>query len=184
MSDLRAPQGRYCYSSGPDVVSSWEDAGRHGLNCGALAHLLILDLFDIRLPQHLLPLEMYYDREWFDAIPIASPIEAGEWLRGDIAFFGKASTPENIATYRAAFDSHGRIVDWKQHPHLHVTFCTGERVNGQPLFIHATNFRKKLEGRTNDILFWPLSQFLATKTYNCLCGIRRLRGDAADMALR
>lgn len=165
----------YCFNAGPNLIRSLEDARTLGINCGALAHLAIEVIFGIKLPSRLLPLEMYYDREWLEVIPL--PVDNSKWLLGDIAFFTSQNAKTNLASHVAEFDHNGAVKDWRNHPHLHVAVYTGEWINDQPAFIHATNFRKKVEKRENDVLVWTLAEFIETKTYNCLCVVKRLRKD-------
>jgi hypothetical protein len=63
------PAFRYAKSQNPARVRCRDDALRDGLNCVALAHLVIRDLFGYTLPAQLQALELVRDLEHFDAIP-------------------------------------------------------------------------------------------------------------------
>jgi hypothetical protein len=63
------PAFRYVKSQTPALVRCRDDALRDGLNCVALAHLVIRDLFGYVLPAHLQALELVRDLEHFEPVP-------------------------------------------------------------------------------------------------------------------
>jgi len=78
----RDPAFRYAKSRNPARVRCRDDALRDGLNCVALAHLMIRDLFGYTLPAHLQALELVRDLEHFEPVPDPEHMQAGHlvWL--------------------------------------------------------------------------------------------------------
>jgi hypothetical protein len=76
------PAFRYVKSQKPALVSCRDDALREGLNCVALAHLVIRDLFGYVLPARLQALELVRDLEHFEPVPDPEHMQAGDlvWL--------------------------------------------------------------------------------------------------------
>lgn len=154
----------YRFDHGPDLIRTRLDALRYGLNCGALVHLLLDDLFGYRIPAELMCIEMFYDTAHFQ------PVDGEEGLRqGDVAFFGARDVPLDEAKERARLVN-GRLLDWRQHPTLHLALCVDDALLQDACFIHATAIRD-----LNGVYVWPLARFLDTKQYGILHGVRRLQ---------
>lgn len=155
---------RYNFDAGPDQIQSVDDARTHGLNCGALAHLLTFELFGRRLPWQLMCLELFHDTEYFD-----HPIPFIDLEVGDVLFFGKDGIQEPLKTFVPDPAVGGSFRNWVDHPMLHLGICTqncGYYEDCQ--VIHATPM-------TNGVIIWPMRRFQLTKSYRILYGVRRLK---------
>ncbi|ADP79988.1 hypothetical protein [Pseudofrankia inefficax] len=156
------PAFRYEWSRGPARVASRAEALRGGLNCVALAHLVLQDLFGHRLPASLRSLEMFRDRAHFEPVPAQARPRAG-----DLVWFGVADPPvppeEFVPRYRD-----GELLNFRDFAVNHVAIHTGDRVGDDFLLLHASS----TEG-TNAL--WPLRRFADYPRYARTYGIRRLR---------
>jgi hypothetical protein len=156
------PAFRYVWSQGPARVRSREDALRDGLNCVALAHLAIRDLFGYALPARMQALELFGDSVRFEAVADADGMEAG-----DLVWFGVASPRVALDEFVPRYDGE-ELVNFGDFPVKHVAICTGTRDGGDHLLLHASS----AEG-TNAL--WPLRRFGDCDRYRRVYGIRRLR---------
>jgi len=165
------PRFRYVWARGPAVVRSREDALRDGLNCVALAHLVIRELFGRALPASLRSLELFRDDEHFE------PIADGVLLAaGDLVWFGAADPRIPLVDFVPRFRD-GELVNVADFAVNHVAVATGRRVNGHSLLLHAS----PVNG-TNAL--WPLHRFAEHERYREIYGIRRLRGELRGDARR
>lgn len=157
----------YSYLSGANMVHSWEDAEARGLNCGALAQLLLQDLFQISFRVPLLPFESYWRTD------LLQDLAANDsWETGDLFFFSSERSATELAIYTPDWDTAGNFLTLdclRDHPHLHIAVYTGE-VNevGEPRLIHATP-------AVNGVAIWPLSRFETWICYEQLLKVRRLK---------
>lgn len=157
------PGFRYALRQNPARVRSRDDALRDGLNCVALAHLVIRDLFGCALPASLQMYELIHEREYFEPVPSLKLMRAG-----DLVWFGPEHPPLELDEFVPRFDRED-ITNMRDFPVKHVAVCTGSRDDGDPLMLHAS----RMEG-TNAL--WPLRRFLARDQYRRVYAIRRLRG--------
>lgn len=157
------PGFRYSLFQKPVLVRSREDALRDGLNCVALAHLLIRDLFGYGLPSALQTYELVRDREHFE--PVLNPAD----LRaGDLVWFGLADPPVSLEEFTPRYDG-DELLNWRDHPVKHVAIATGTRDDeGDPLLLHAS----RIAGTT---VLWPLGRFGDYDLYQHIYAILRLR---------
>lgn len=156
------PAFRYVNSQNPARVRSREDALRDGLNCVALAHLVIRDLFGYALPPGFQSLELFSDLAHFEPVAAVEGMEAG-----DLVWFGVACPAVRLEDFAPRFRD-GELLNFGDFPVNHVAVCTGDRDNGDPLLLHASY----MDG-TNAV--WALSKFRAYERYGKIYAIRRLR---------
>lgn len=55
----------YRFTHGPDMVTTKEQALREGINCVSLAHFVVRELCDVRLPAKLMCSELHQDDQYF-----------------------------------------------------------------------------------------------------------------------
>jgi hypothetical protein len=156
------PSFRYVFSRGPEWVRSREDAMSGGLNCVALAHLLIRDLFGYVLPANYQCTELSTDYEHFCAIPAASLMRTG-----DLVWFGRADAAVRIEDFVPRFEN-GKLANFDEYPINHVAIYTGVHGGSDYQLIHAN----RVAG-TNAV--WPLGAFRAHERYSRVYAITRLR---------
>lgn len=156
------PRFRYVWARGPAVVRSREDALRDGLNCVALAHLVIRELFGHALPAGFQSLELFGDDEHFESIADGALLAAG-----DLIWFGAANPRIPPADFVPRFRD-GELLNFADFAVNHVAVATGRRVDGHSLLLHAS----PVNG-TNAL--WPLHRFAEHERYREIYGIRRLR---------
>jgi hypothetical protein len=156
------PAFRYAMSQNPALVRSRDDALRDGLNCVALAHLVIRDLFDCVLPAHLQALELVRDLEHFELVPDPDHLRAGDlvWLGVDRPH---VEQEEFVPRYNGA-----ELVNGGDFPVKHVAICTDAYDDDDHLMLHASS----ADG-TNAL--WPLRRFRDYDRYRRIYAIRRLR---------
>ena len=152
----------YKFCQGPDVVRDRKDALRYGINCVALAHLAIRDLFDYALPRELQCAEMYLDRNHFEKV------NGTEAMRqGDLVWFGIDNATIEPEEFELVYE-HGVLVNWADFPVKHVSVYIGNKdERGVPLLLHATHV-----GGTNAV--WPVDRFVEYRKYRRMYGITRL----------
>jgi len=156
------PVFTYRFTQGPDRVPDKVAAQRNGLNCIALAHLAIKDLFGRSLPSSLHCYEMFSDTTRFDTVTSVEDMQAG-----DLVWFGVRSPKVPLEQYDPQYDEAGALVNWRDNPVKHVAIYTGEQSDGDYVMLHATN----VEG-TN--VLWPLQQFATHRRYEQVYRISRL----------
>ncbi|WP_045878081.1 hypothetical protein [Pseudofrankia sp. DC12] len=156
------PAFRYAWSRGPTEVTSRAEALRDGLNCVALAHLVIADLFGHRLPASLRSLEMFRDRTHFEPVPGQAEPRAG-----DLVWFGAADPPVPPDEFVPRFRD-GELLNFRDFAVNHVAIHTGSRAGGDHLLLHAS-----VTDGTNAL--WPLRRFGDHPRYARTYGVRRLR---------
>lgn len=156
------PALRYVFSQGPARVRSWDDARRDGLNCVALAHLVIRDLFGCPLPAGSQALELFHDLDHFEPVP-----PAGALRPGDLVWLGTARPRVPLDEFVPRYQD-GELLNFADFPVNHVAVCTGEHAAQDHLMLHAS----PLEGTT---ALWPLRRFQDHDRYRVIYGIRRLR---------
>ena len=156
------PAFRYVWSQGPTRVRGRQDALRDGLNCVALAHLVLRDLFGHTLPASFQSWELFEDRAFFEPVDGVPTAQAG-----DLVWFGAARPRLRLDEFEPRFED-GELVNVADFAVNHVAVHTGERAGGDPLLLHASS----LDG-TN--VLWPLARFAARPRYAKIYGIQRLR---------
>lgn len=155
------PVFRYNFHQGPANVPDISTAIQNGLNCIALAHLALKDLFDYSLPPSLHCYEMFSDEERF--LPIDA---ADEMQKGDLVWFGHSSPRIPIDEFVPHYDDGGTLTNWMDNPVKHVAIYSGEKIDDF-MMLHATY----IEG-TNVI--WPLKKFADYVRYEKIYKISRL----------
>jgi hypothetical protein len=156
------PAFRYVWSQSPARVRSREDALRDGLNCVALAHLVLRDLFGHVLPASYQSLELFQDRRYFEPVDDLARSRAG-----DLVWFGVAEPRLPLDEFVPLFED-GELLNVADFPVNHVAVHTGEHLGGDPLLLHASS----LDG-TNAL--WPLRRFADHPRYGRIYGVHRLR---------
>ncbi len=169
----------YTFANGPDVIQTREDAAKKGLNCIALVHLLIRDLFDVELPKNLKSWEMFKDNPYFKDVDSTFSIKMG-----DIFFFGKSTLPSYAPFYKPIFNedrellngSVGDMIIDGRYTGVHLAMYTGEDDGANdPLIIHSSkNVNLPDPNGINSIAIWPLSDFVTHKNYAVVHAIKRL----------
>lgn len=166
------PSFRYDFARGPAQVRSIEDAMQGGLNCVALAHLVMRDLYGVELPPELHCAEMYLDTERFARVPAT-----GSLGQGDLVWFGVSGAATRPEDFQPQYEN-GALVNWRSFPVKHVTVFTGEHDEaGDPLLLHTTHL-------TGTNVIWPLRRFGEHRRYQHQFGASRLaiNGAAAEAA--
>lgn len=156
------PAFRYVKSQNPALVRSRDDALRDGLNCVALAHLVIRDLFGCTLPAELQALELVRDQAYFDPVP-----DAGRLSAGDLVWLGLDDPSLREEDFVPEYDGVD-LVNGGDFPVKHVAISTGASDHDDRLLLHAS----VLDG-TNAI--WPLARFADYPRYGRIYALRRLR---------
>jgi hypothetical protein len=157
------PSFRYAHSQGPPRVRSRRDAVRGGVNCVALAHLVIRDLFGVELAPGLQSFELFSDRADFEPVPAWSRLQAG-----DLLWFGTDDPSVPLTAFTPRYLA-GDLVNFRDFPVNHVAICTGTQdATGDDLLLHASS----ADG-TNSL--WPTRKFLDYPRYQRLYKITRLR---------
>jgi hypothetical protein len=156
------PSFRYVKSQNPALVSCRDDALRDGLNCVALAHLVIRDLFGYVLPARLQALELVRDLEHFEPVPGPEHMQAGDlvWLGVDRP---RVQQEEFVPRYDG-----DELVNGGDFPVKHVAISTGTPDHNDHLMLHASS----ADG-TNAV--WPLRRFRDYDRYGSIYAIQRLR---------
>lgn len=161
---------KYNYRNGPNVISSQEQALKDGINCIGLMHLLIRELFGIRLPQNLRVLEIYNDNPYFKTIDKLEDIQMG-----DIIFLGRKQLPEYIFLYKPQYDKEknlineeeGRAAIGEKYAGYHTVMHTGDKdKNGNPLVID-------IERIVDTVKVWSLNELMEEERYEVLYKIKR-----------
>jgi hypothetical protein len=156
------PAFRYVMSQNPALVRCRDDALRDGLNCVALAHLVIRDLFGYALPAQLQALELVRDLEHFEPVPDPEHLRAGDlvWLGVDRP---RVQQQEFVPQYDG-----DELVNGGDFPVKHVAISTGTSDDHDHLMLHASS----ADG-TNAL--WPLRRFRDYDRYGSIYAVRRLR---------
>lgn len=152
----------YSFWQGPQAVRSVEQALNEGINCVALAHLVIDSLFEYRLPADLDCFELFTDTFHLDEVASLSDMQDG-----DLIWFGVEESLTEVEDFVPVFQD-GLLVNWRDFPVKHVGIFTGRSENGEPLILHSTS----VEG-TNVV--WPLSRFNGYARYRKIYGVKRLK---------
>jgi hypothetical protein len=156
------PAFRYVFSQGPERVRSRADALSKGLNCIALAHLIIHDLFDYVLPATYRCTELSTDGEHFTSIPSVSLMRPG-----DLVWLGRADPATGIEDFVPRFEN-DRLANFNEYPINHVAIYTGVYDQDDYMLIHANRV-----DQTNAV--WPLRAFQDHDRYRRVYAITRLR---------
>jgi len=176
------PAFRYVFTQSPARVRDRADARRSGLNCVALAHLVIRDLFGHALPAGSQSVELFGDLERFEPVPATARLRAG-----DLVWLGAAAPairPEDfVPRYR-----NGELLNFAEFAVNHVAIATGDRedgdvadgsvadgdvadgglADGDELLLHAS----PVEGT---VALWPSRRFRDHDRYRTVYAVRRLR---------
>jgi hypothetical protein len=158
------PAFRYVWARGPRQVRDRADARSGGLNCIALAHLVIRDLFGHTLPPSFQSLEMFRDRQHFE--PVAG---GSEPCVGDLLWFGAADPAVSPDDFVPRFQA-GELVNVRDFAVNHVAIRTDTTPGTDAPLLHAS----PLDG-TNAL--WPLRRFGQYPRYARVYGVHRLRAD-------
>jgi hypothetical protein len=153
---------RYVLKQIPVKVRSRDDALSSGLNCIALAHLVIADVFGYRLPAELQCVELALDEIDFEEVS-----STDELLPGDLIWFGTNAPVVDLTDFVPRY-ANGDLLNFDEFPINHVGIATGEQEEGDPLVLHAS----PVDG-TNAI--WPLGRFSEYPRYGTIYKISRLR---------
>ena len=158
----------YSFEQGPNKVRSHEDARVNGLNCVALAHLAMKDLFDYTLPEDYQCLELFLDREQhFESIDSLDSAQ-----QGDLVWFGFAEPRIPLEEFVPVYDECREITNWQDVAVRHVGLFTGEiDGEGDQLVLHATR-------SAGTVAIWPLRKFQEYKRYRKVYGVSRLKGQS------
>ena len=153
---------RYAFAHGPDMIRTPAQAVEQGLNCVALAHLLLKALFAADLPSRHQCVEMFYDNPHLQAVPGLAALQTG-----DVVFVGRAGIQEQLDAFAPRYDSAGELVNWREFPGLHVALYTGlMAADTTPLLIHANPI-------DNGVGFWSWQQMLRVPRYSMIYAIKR-----------
>lgn len=155
---------RFCYvfSQNPARVRSKSDAIAAGLNCIALAHLVIADLFGFQLPAELQSLELSSDDAHFESLGWPTDLASG-----DLIWLGTNQPLIDLAEFTPRYDGNN-LLNFNEFPINHVAIATGERREGDALLLHAS----PIDG-TNAL--WPLHRFIEHERYGRIYKVMRLR---------
>jgi hypothetical protein len=156
------PAFRYVHSQGPPRVRSRADAARSGVNCVALAHLVIRDLFGFELPPALQSFELFNDLTDFEPVPATYGL-----LPGDLVWFGTDHPSVALRDFTPRYLA-GELVNFDDFPVNHVAICTGSQDDtGDYLLLHASH-----RDGTNSV--WPMRRFRDYDRYRRVYAITRL----------
>ncbi|MBL7500904.1 hypothetical protein I6A84_13720 [Frankia sp. CNm7] len=156
------PGFRYVFSQGPARVRCRQDALRDGLNCVALAHLAIRDLFGYALPASFQSVELFGDARHFEPVPELADLRAG-----DLVWLGVAEPRVPLDEFVPRYQG-DELLNFRDFPVNHVAVHTGTRAAGDHLMLHAS----PVDG-TNAL--WPLHRFRDYPRYRQIYAVRRLR---------
>ena len=157
------PSFRYVRSQGPLRVRSRADAARGGVNCVALAHLVIRDLFGVDLPPQLQSFELFNDLADFEPVPAGYELEAG-----DLVWFGTDQPGVPLRDFTPRYAA-GELVNFDDFPVNHVGICTDSRDDtGDYLLLHASC-------RDGMNSAWPMRRFGEYDRYRRVYAISLLR---------
>lgn len=153
---------RYRFTSGPDVVQTPEQALEHGLNCVALAHLLLKALRGCHLPPQCQAIEMYSPNPHLQVVASLQEVQMG-----DVIFVGRAGMQAALDVFVPRYDAAGGLTNWREFPGLHLCVYTGERdADDSPLFIHVN-------GQDDGVAVWSLARIQQHPRYAALYAIKR-----------
>ncbi|MFT4532123.1 MAG: hypothetical protein ACI9T8_000133 [Candidatus Saccharimonadales bacterium] len=156
-----SPDFNYVMENGPRVIRNRKDALLQGLNCVALMHLAIDDLFGVKLPPALDCYELFLDDKYTERVRI------GEIAHGDLVWFGPTETSHTIKEFSPNYGACGiELLNWGDHPVNHVGICVGTEETG-PQILHASQ-----NEQTNAV--WALSEFANHERYVHLYGVDRI----------
>jgi hypothetical protein len=113
------PAFRYVRSQSPARVRSRDDVLRDGLNCVALAHLVIRDLFGYVLPARLQALELVRDLAHFEPVPDPERMGAG-----DLVWLGVDRPRVKLDEFVPQYDG-DELANGGHFPVKRVAVCTG-----------------------------------------------------------
>jgi len=156
------PRFRYVKSQNPARVRSRDDALHDGLNCVALAHLVIRDLFGCALPARLQALELVRDVVYFEPVKDPELMQAG-----DLVWLGLQRPQLEQEEFVPQYDG-DELVNAADYPVKHDAIGTGTRDHDDHLLLHAS----VVDG-TNAV--WPLRRFAEYDRYGRIYAVRRLR---------
>lgn len=152
----------YDFMSGPASLKLKKVADRVGINCVALFHLMIRDLFGYSLPNKLRSYEMTHDTQYFEEVSTLSAMQLG-----DIVGFGSAKPQFQINTFKPKFIG-GELINWQDFPVKHFAVYINEKLPGDYLMLHAS----PVDGTVS---VWPLKKFSRYKNYQKIYYIKRLK---------
>lgn len=165
----------YNYKNGPEIIRDKTQALSAGLNCIALMHLLIKELFEFKLPKNLRGWEMYSDNPFLIDVSLTADLKIG-----DILFFGKKNLPVTSLKYKPKYDSERNLINEQigndligdDYAGVHLAMYIGEKdTNTNPLLIHTGKI-------DNTVSVWPLSKFLSYEQYAVLHKTKRFNVSA------
>lgn len=157
-----SPEFIYNYNAGPNVIRTIDDARSFGINCVALAHLVVKDLFDVELPSELDCYELYTDRLYSSFYKSSSNL-----LFGDLVWFGTVTGHTAVDSFKPEYEQTGNITNWRRFPINHVGVCIAAEPNDVPLILHAS----RVVG-TNSV--WSLDDFSKHRYYRQIHGLSRI----------
>ncbi len=118
------------------------------VNCQLATHLLYQARYNVILPPAMWSKEIHDDKQIFRDVDLS----VEQLFEGDIGIFNP-------------FNNYG------QDPRkFHLACFTGETVQGQPLFFHASI-------HANGVAIWPLKDFFLPSRYSELIKVKRLQSD-------
>ncbi len=156
------PKFQYVFTRGPDEVKSTEAALLNGINCISLAHLVIKDLFDYKLPSDLKSSELSKDTLHFNLVNSLDDMEIG-----DLVWFGVSNPIVELKDFKPKYRDK-QLLNWRDFPIKHVAIYTGEKTEGDYLMLHSTS----VDG-TNVI--WSLNKFKNYDKYQKIYFIKRFK---------
>ncbi len=152
---------RYDFKASPLRVSSLQSAKKNGINCVTLFHLILKDLYNIKLPSNLMSYEMTNDNNLFEDVSYPEQMESG-----DIVGFG-VKKMKTLEVFRPKFKGK-ELTNWEDFPVKHFAVYTGRKSKGEPLMLHASS----VDGTVS---VWALKQFAEYRNYATVYYIKRLK---------
>lgn len=158
----------YKFSHGPDLVRSRDDA-RNGLNCIALAHMVLKDMFGKDLPGYMKCYETFTNDQQFENVARIEDAQAG-----DLVWFGVANPKISLDQFVPEYKG-DVLVNWADFPIEHVGVFTGEfNEDGQHLILHASKYERTKPAK------WTIAQFKEKPEYSEIYGIQRLKDTSLE----
>lgn len=154
----------YDFDLTPADVPSIAAAHERGINCTLLARFVIEDLYEYKLPEHLLCTEMFFDNEH---LVRSDAVEAGTLQAGDLVWFGRAASKESVDQFQPQYDTTGQLTNWRQLAINHVGVATGNFTGGSPAILHAVE--------RENVTVWPIDRFKTIPRYSVIWGVSRLK---------
>lgn len=151
----------YDFDRGPVMVPDEEAARREGLNCVALAYLVVEGLYRCRLSPRQHCYETFSDTERFVTVPSLPDMQTG-----DLVWFGHTHS-QPVDSFVPQYNANGYLLNWRESPVSHVAIYTGQQEDNDYLLLHATDI-----AGTNVI--WPLQRFATYPRYEQIRRVSRL----------